>query len=97
MGGYHFAMSLLVLFGFIVTYAAIPVFRKVAISHDVISAPGGRRSHLKPTPLLGGLAIFLPFAAAFISFFFLVCIGLIVQNQPNKIQMLSLFLGTAWI
>ncbi len=83
MGGYHFAMSLLVLFGFIVTYAAIPAFRKVAINYDVISAPGGRRSHLKPTPLLGGLAIFLPFAAAFISFFFLVCIGLIVLESAE--------------
>ncbi len=97
MGGHHFAMSLLVLFGFIVTYAAVPVFRKLALKYDVISAPGGRRSHLQPTPLLGGLAIFLPFGAVFISFFFLVSIGLVVQNQPNKIQMLSLFLGTAWI
>ena len=97
MGGYHFAMSVLVLFGFIVTYATIPVFRKVALKYDVISAPGGRRSHLKPTPLLGGLAIFLPFAAAFSSFLFLVCIGQIVLNQPSKIQMISLFLGTTWI
>jgi UDP-GlcNAc:undecaprenyl-phosphate GlcNAc-1-phosphate transferase len=66
---YYFSMSLLIVFGFVVTYSTIPVLRRVALEYEVVSSPGGRRSHNKPTPLLGGLAIFLPFAAVFITFF----------------------------
>jgi UDP-GlcNAc:undecaprenyl-phosphate GlcNAc-1-phosphate transferase len=97
MGQCHFAMSLLILFGFIVTYTTIPALRRVALNYDVVSAPGGRRSHNKPTPLLGGLAIFLPFAAVFITFFILTITEQIVLNQPTKVQMLALFIGTTWI
>lgn len=97
MGEYHFAMSLLILFGFIVTYATVPAFKRLALKYGVVSAPGGRRSHNKPTPLLGGLAIFLPFAAVFITFFILTITEQIVLKQPTKVQMLALFIGTTWI
>ena len=97
MSQHHFAMSLLILFGFIVTYTVIPVLRRVALKCDVVSSPGGRRNHDKPTPLLGGVAIFLPFAAAFIAFFILVITEHIAVNHPTKVQMLALFLGTTWI
>ncbi len=93
----YFAMSLLILFGFIVTYTTVPALRRVALKYGVVSAPGGRRSHDKPTPLLGGLAIFLPFAAVFITFFLLVITEHITLNQPTKVQMLALFVGTTWI
>lgn len=97
MSHYHFAMGLITLFGFIVTYTTIPALRRVALRYDVVSSPGGRRNHDKPTPLLGGLAIFLPFAAVFITFFILVTTEQIVLNQPTRVQMLGLFLGTTWI
>lgn len=93
----HVAMGLLMAFGFVLTYATIPFFRQLAFRHNVVAAPGGRRSHDQPTALLGGAAIFLPFCPVFLVFFALVCSGEIHVNEPNRMQMLSLFLGTAWI
>jgi UDP-GlcNAc:undecaprenyl-phosphate/decaprenyl-phosphate GlcNAc-1-phosphate transferase len=93
----HVAMGLLMAFGFVVTYATIPFFRKLAFRHNVVAAPGGRRNHDQPTALLGGAAIFLPFCPVFLVFFALVSFGEIQVNEPERMQMLSLFLGTAWI
>ncbi|HTY22670.1 MAG TPA: MraY family glycosyltransferase [Desulfomonilaceae bacterium] len=97
MDGHHFIMGSLALFGFIVTYATVPLSRKAALKYQVVSMPGGRRTHVQPTPLLGGLAIFVPFALVFCTFFILAVTGWISLDQPKKMQMLSLFLGTTWM
>ncbi len=44
--------------GFVVAYVLIPPIRILALKLGVVAEPGGRRLHTKPTPLLGGLAMF---------------------------------------
>lgn len=88
---------LLILFGFAVTSLTIPLVKAAAFKYGLVSSPGGRRAHLKPTPLLGGLAIYLPFAVVFLSFFSLLAAGKFTLDKPDKLNMLSLFLGTSWI
>ncbi len=43
---------------FVVAYVLIPPIRILALRLGVVAHPGGRRLHVKPTPLLGGLAMF---------------------------------------
>lgn len=89
--------SLLALFGFTVTYLTIPLIKSAAFKYGLISSPGGRRNHLSSTALSGGVAIYLPFLLVFSSFFGLLVMGKISINQPDRLKMLSLFLGTTWI
>ncbi|MGC9029143.1 MAG: glycosyltransferase family 4 protein [Desulfomonilaceae bacterium] len=85
------------LFGLAVTGAATPVVRRLALRWRAVAVPGGRRNHHAPTPLLGGLAIFLPFTIVFITFFTLFSLGEIHFSRPSGLQMLSLFLACGWI
>lgn len=47
----------------LVSFALTPLVRRVARHFKVLDAPGGRKIHSSPTPLLGGLSIY----AAFVS------------------------------
>jgi len=90
-------VTITVLFGLAVTGLVTPVIRTYAIRWRVLAMPGGRRNHRTPTPLLGGLAIFLPFAIAFITILVLFLIGGIHFSRPSGLQMLTLFLACGWI
>jgi UDP-GlcNAc:undecaprenyl-phosphate GlcNAc-1-phosphate transferase len=90
-------MALVMGFGLLGTSLAVPHVKSLALKHGVVSSPGGRRMHRQPTPLLGGVAIFLPFAVVFLSFFVSYLMGAFSLVHQNTLQMLSLFLGTAWI
>ncbi len=48
----------------IVTLGVTPLVRLVALRLGLVDRPGGRKVHTKPTPRVGGVAIFLGFAAA---------------------------------
>ena len=47
-----------------VTLVATPVVRAMAVRFDLVVAPDVRRVHTQPTPMLGGLAMFMGFLAA---------------------------------
>ncbi|MGQ0568935.1 MAG: MraY family glycosyltransferase [Armatimonadota bacterium] len=60
-----FPVSLAVaIVGLVVTYLLTPLVRRVARRLGAIDYPGGRRVNTRPTPRLGGVAIFLGFVAA---------------------------------
>lgn len=44
---------------FSATYCIMPFVRRLAIKFNILDIPGGRKIHLKATPLLGGVAIYL--------------------------------------
>lgn len=46
------------IFSILLSFASVPIFRRIAFRFDVLDIPGGRKSHAKPTPLLGGASIF---------------------------------------
>lgn len=51
------------LYGLLVAVAVTPLVRFFAAKYGVLDKPdGGRKTHEKPTPLLGGLAVFSAFA-----------------------------------
>jgi len=85
------------LFGFLATLSVMPLVRRLAQRTGIISYPGGRRNHERPTPLLGGLAIYLPFAIVFCLFYIGVTLEKFQGSHPKNLQMLSLFLGSTWI
>jgi UDP-GlcNAc:undecaprenyl-phosphate/decaprenyl-phosphate GlcNAc-1-phosphate transferase len=65
----HLATSLIPAFGpFVLAGAATvvltPAAMQVAKRFGFVAAPGGRHIHLKPTPMLGGWALYLAFAGA---------------------------------
>lgn len=54
---------------FLFSVAATPVISKFAISKNIVDQPGSHKTHHKAKPLLGGVAIFIGFAAMLIFFF----------------------------
>lgn len=44
---------------FLITYLATPVIKKISIKLGIFDHPEGRKIHTAPTPLLGGIAIYL--------------------------------------
>ena len=53
---------------FVLAAIATPLASKVAVRNDIIDRPGFHKTHSKPKPLLGGLAIFIGFAATLLLF-----------------------------
>ena len=47
------------------SFILTPIVRKIAISLNVLDHPNERKIHTKPTPLLGGLAVAIPFLIIF--------------------------------
>jgi UDP-GlcNAc:undecaprenyl-phosphate GlcNAc-1-phosphate transferase len=55
------------LYGLLFALLTTPIVRFFAIKYGVVDRPdGGRKTHEKPTPLLGGLAVFAAFTATVI-------------------------------
>ena len=52
----------LILVSGIIAFLATPLVKKLALKYKVVDDPkNNRKIHKKPIPLLGGLAIYLPF------------------------------------
>lgn len=49
---------------FLLTILLTPIIRKIALKFKILDYPNRRKPHLKPTPLLGGIAIYIAFASA---------------------------------
>jgi UDP-GlcNAc:undecaprenyl-phosphate/decaprenyl-phosphate GlcNAc-1-phosphate transferase len=84
-------------FGVITTVVCIPFLRKIAQRYQIVDYPGGRRMHEKPTPLLGGVAVFLPFVLVFAWYCYLASQGKLQGPHPDTLQMVSLLVATVWI
>jgi UDP-GlcNAc:undecaprenyl-phosphate/decaprenyl-phosphate GlcNAc-1-phosphate transferase len=56
------------LVAFVVCALVVPLMIRLSRSTGMIALPGERHPHMKPTPLLGGVALYLGFAAAVLIF-----------------------------
>jgi UDP-GlcNAc:undecaprenyl-phosphate GlcNAc-1-phosphate transferase len=65
-GGVH-AYSEIFAVAAAVTFLATPLVRRFVVAAGVIDQPSNRRVHPKPTPTMGGLAMYLGFLAALAS------------------------------
>jgi len=72
----------LVVFGvtFLVSFLATPVVRKLALKVGAVDRPSDRKVHPRPTPTMGGLALFLA-----------VIVGLAVAHQLHFVDFKRLF------
>jgi UDP-GlcNAc:undecaprenyl-phosphate GlcNAc-1-phosphate transferase len=50
---------LIFIISFLVTYSTLPLFRKLALKLGILDFPNHRKIHKQPTPLLGGVAIYV--------------------------------------
>jgi UDP-GlcNAc:undecaprenyl-phosphate GlcNAc-1-phosphate transferase len=76
----------------VVCGALTPVVRRLAYRVGALSQPGGRHVHERPTPRLGGLAIFIAFFAPLIGLFFVDSpVAQMFTSEPKKV--IGLFLG----
>ncbi len=51
---------------FLTTVGAVFLLKPLAFKIGLIAVPGGRHQHVRPTPLIGGIAMFLGMLAAFV-------------------------------
>lgn len=56
------------LVAFVVCAVAVPIAIRLSRRYGVIAEPGGRHAHASPTPVLGGLAMYVGFALALLVF-----------------------------
>lgn len=49
---------------FVVALLLTPLVRRLALRWEIVAKPGGRRVHARPTPLMGGIAMYVGFVAA---------------------------------
>lgn len=56
-----------ILLGFIVTLSSVKILKPVAERLALVDLPGGRKKHAENKPLIGGVAMFIGFAAAMLS------------------------------
>jgi len=75
----------ILLFSFSLSAVLTPIMRLVALKFKIVDVPGGRKTHDKNTPLLGGVAIFVAFSVALLAnmvlereLVFLLCAGVVV-------------------
>ena len=71
----------LVLAAFAVTFALTPLAKRIALRVDAVDYPSKRRINTKPTPRLGGLAVFAGLAAACA----LQIVGTVFWNWPSAL------------
>lgn len=60
------AAFIAVVLSLLVSLLLTPIARKFAMRYGVVAKPGGRRTHKRPTPLLGGAAMYMAFAVTLI-------------------------------
>jgi UDP-GlcNAc:undecaprenyl-phosphate/decaprenyl-phosphate GlcNAc-1-phosphate transferase len=82
--------------GFMATFFAIPHLAQVASRYGLVDQPSFRKIHDSPTPLCGGIAIFIPAAGAL-----LLCTGLsyfhYLRLGPTTTQLATLLIACAWM
>ncbi|NUQ74701.1 MAG: undecaprenyl/decaprenyl-phosphate alpha-N-acetylglucosaminyl 1-phosphate transferase [Polyangiaceae bacterium] len=77
----------------VVCGALTPAVRRLAHRVGAVSQPSARHVHERPTPRLGGLAIFVAFFAPLIGLFFVDSpVAVMFTSEPRKV--LGLFLGS---
>jgi len=64
----YLPIALIVGLGFFLSLILIPIIKRVAIHYGLVSIPKESRWHKRPTPILGGIGIFIPWIITCICF-----------------------------
>lgn len=85
---FSFIYSFAIFISFILSLFLTEIFRQFALSYGILDYPHGRKSHTTPTPLLGGVSIFLTFH---ISLFIIFLIYLLSADLREALPGSSVF------
>jgi len=85
------AAALAVLISVGIAYFLTPIVRSLARRLGILAQPGGRRVHVTPTPLMGGLAIYLGFITAVV-----VIVTLNARLSFNS-EVVGIFIGATLV
>ena len=72
----------------LVSLVLTPVVLRLAVRRGVLDRPGAHKSHVEPTPYLGGLAMVTAFTAA-------VLLAALTRRDPGGLDQLAVVLGVA--
>ena len=78
------------LIAFTISLVLTPLVRKIALLTRIIDAPVARKIHKKPTPLLGGVALFLSFFITTVIFWIF---GYITDSKISDINIIAILAG----
>lgn len=87
----------------IVTSAILPYLIDKAPSLGLVDYPGARKTHARPTPACGGIAIFVGLLPAFAALFVLSIFDIGIPEAKNNLEvsdlprLVSILLGSGWI
>ena len=83
-------MSTLILIfatAFVFAVSVTPIARRIALRAGVVDQPSARKIHVRPMPLLGGVAIYIAFVLALIIF----------ADRFFISQIVGIFIGATWV
>lgn len=83
--------------GLVTTLVTIPFCKRFAAKYRIVANLEGVKAQATVIPLLGGAAIYLPFALVFVAYCLLIIMGNVTVTYEHKLQMISLFFGSTWI
>ena len=89
------ALMLTFIGAFIITALVTPPVMRLCLRRGWVALPGGRRLHARPTPTIGGIAIFIGFGAAIGLTFALDAFGLIHRSLFETLRMLLILAGSS--
>ena len=79
---------------FLIVLAVIPPLRKAALKMGFVDKPTERKNHKEPIPLVGGMAMFIGFTIAYVTFFMII-------RKPfglnDFLQKMSILVGASMI
>ena len=81
----------------LLTVIALPPVMRLCEQRGWIAVPGGRRLHARPTPTIGGIAMFIGFTGAVLATFLLDALGLIERAAFEVLRINLVLAGSALI
>ncbi|MBC8162283.1 MAG: undecaprenyl/decaprenyl-phosphate alpha-N-acetylglucosaminyl 1-phosphate transferase [Roseiflexaceae bacterium] len=89
-----FALVLTFALAFAITATSMPSVMRLCVRRGWVAVPGGRRLHARPTPTIGGIAMFAGFAVAVLASFALDALG-VIDRSPYEALRIALTLAGA--
>lgn len=93
-------LSLMLITAFVLAAGATPLARRAAASLGLMDMPAPRKVHARPTPLMGGVAIYVAFLAALLlfgdRFYVRQMVGILV-GRPSARLPACWMIARAWV
>jgi UDP-GlcNAc:undecaprenyl-phosphate/decaprenyl-phosphate GlcNAc-1-phosphate transferase len=96
LNGAPFFPVVLAVAGFITTFFAIPPLARLASRYGLVDQPSFRKIHDRPTPLCGGIAIFIPAVVTLVLFTAFDYFDYLTLGR-SRLRLITLIIASMWI